>query len=280
MNWLRAVLALFIFGTALPAGAHEFWLWAQPFAPAAGSAARLTLNVGEYFTGDLIGYARTNVAAIHHYAAGKSADLLSRIPGNAILPDLKLAFPDAGINLIAFDSHPSQITLPAEKFHAYLHDEGLDTIIKQREASGEAAQPGRERYRRNVKTLLRVGGRSDAAYAISTGQRLEILPLTDPYAAGKNTTLDFRLLFDGKPLADTLVKAWHKHDEQTVMIRTRSTAEGLVRFALPYDGAWMISAVHMIPATDSTEVDWDSYWGNLTFERPSTSLIAAKKSNR
>lgn len=61
------------------------------------------------------------------------------------------------------------------------------------------------------------------------------------------------------------------------MIRAHSTAQGMVRFTLPYDGAWMISAVHMIPATDSAEVDWDSFWGNLTFELP-MKITAAKKS--
>ncbi|MDB5945488.1 MAG: hypothetical protein JWQ33_514, partial [Ramlibacter sp.] len=29
-----------------------------------------------------------------------------------------------------------------------------------------------------------------------------------------------------------------------------------------------LNAVHMVPATGSPEVDWDSYWGSLTFDLP------------
>lgn len=279
MNRFMTIIAALTLLASLPAAAHEFWLWPQPFAPAPGAKTRITLQVGEYFNGDLIGFAKTNVAAVRHYAAGTMKDLQSRVPDQAILSELKLAFPRAGTQLIAFDSQPNQITLPAEKFHAYLHDEGLDAVIRQRETSGTATLPGRERYRRNVKSLLRVGGRSDAAYAVRTGQRLEILPLADPFERSKNEALDFQLLFDGKPLANALVKAWHKRDGQTLMIRAHATAQGTVRFTLPYDGAWMISVVHMIPATDSAEVDWDSFWGNLTFELP-MKVTAAQKSGK
>ena len=38
--------------------------------------------------------------------------------------------------------------------------------------------------------------------------------------------------------------------------------------SIPVDGGWMLSVVHMIPVADSTEVDWDSYWGNLSFALP------------
>jgi hypothetical protein len=276
MPRLQTIIAAIALLASLPATAHEFWLWPEPFAPAIGARTRITLNVGEYFSGDLIGFAKTNVAAVRHYASDTSEDLRSRVPDKAVLPDLKLAFPRAGTHLIAFDSQPSQITLPAEKFHAYLHDEGLDSVIRQRETSGAAHLPGRERYRRNVKSLLRVGGQSDAAYGLRTGQQLEILPLADPFDKNRNEALDFQLLFDGTPLADALVKAWHKRDGQTLTIRARSTAEGVVRFTLPYDGPWMISVVHMIPATGSKDIDWDSFWGNLTFELPPRATAMGK----
>jgi hypothetical protein len=31
----------------------------------------------------------------------------------------------------------------------------------------------------------------------------------------------------------------------------------------------MVSLVHMVAATGDSGVDWDSHWGNLTFEVPS-----------
>lgn len=269
-----AACAILTLAVSAPAAAHEFWMQAEPFAARAGDVARLTLHVGEYFTGDSIPFSAAHIAQLRHFAERKYTDLLGRLSGDAVLPELRLRLPRAGTQLIAFDSQPTDITLPADKFHAYLHDEGLDAVIRQREAAGKAQQPGRERYRRNVKTLLGVDGRTDATWAVATGQKLEIVPLIDPLTQKAGNVLGFRLDYDGKPLPGALVKAWHKRvdggSEQTLMIRARTAADGRVAFRLPYAGMWMFSVVHMVPAAETAEVDWESYWGNLTFELPSS----------
>ena len=265
-NRLSRTLALLVLGVSLPGMAHEFWLWSEPFSPPAGASVRLTLNVGEYFTGDLVGFSAQYAASLRRYSTGVNQDLTARARASPPRAELRLELARAGSHLVAYDSNPTQITLPAEKFHAYLHDEGLDAIMRQREDAKTAGLPGRERYRRCAKTLLRVGGKSDATYAVRTAQRLEILPLADPLAKAVGEPLEFSLLFDGKPIANRLVKAWHKRGGQTVLIRATSNDAGKVVFNLPYAGAWMISVVHMIPATDTADADWDSYWGNLTFE--------------
>ncbi len=267
-NRCRAALAILGLLTSFSVAGHEFWLWPEPFSPAAGSSVRLSLRVGENFEGERIGFTAGNSVAFRHYALAQSQDLQDRLPRATALAEIMLTVPRAGAHLITYDSQPSQITLSADKFHAYLHDEGLDAIIKQREAAGTAGTPGREHYRRHVKTLLRVGGKTDATYALLTGQRLEIVPITDPLAGAAGKTLHFRLNFDGKPLVNALIKAWCKRGEQTVIIKTRTGEQGKFSLSLPYAGPWMISVVHMIPATDSADADWDSFWGNLTFELP------------
>ena len=262
----RVTLALLAMSLSLPGWAHEFWLWSEPFSPTLGSSARLTLNVGEYFVGDLVGFGAKNAAAMRRYSSGVNQDLSTRARTGAVRPDFRLDLPSAGAHLVAFDSNPSQITLAADKFHAYLHEEGLDAIVRQREDAKTSAMPGRERYRRCVKALLKVGGVSDATYAVRTGQRLEIVPMVDPLAKAVGESLEFAVLFDGRPIVNRLVRAWHKRNGQTMVIRAHSDAAGRAVFNLPYAGPWMISVVHMIPATDTPDADWDSFWGNLTFE--------------
>ncbi|HEV2611038.1 MAG TPA: DUF4198 domain-containing protein [Noviherbaspirillum sp.] len=274
-NRFRAFPALFALLLSVPAAAHEFWMLPDRFSPAPGSPVRLTLHVGEYFEGDPVPFTRPYVAGLVQYSSGKSTDLMGTVPTEENRPGLQLVPRTAGTHLIAFNSHPNQVALSGDKFHAYLREEGLDDIIKRREADGTAATPGRERYRRHVKTLLRVGsnadGKSDRTYATRTGQRLEIVPLADPLAQRAGGTLDFQFYFDGKPLAGVLVKAWHRKDgkpknDQTLIIRARTDAQGKVAFSLPYAGTWMVSAVHMIATTDTPDIDWDSFWGNLTFD--------------
>ncbi len=268
---LKLPLLLLALQSALPARAHEFWMLPRNFTVAPGGATLLSLTVGEYFQGDQVAFSAPLVAALRHYSLGQIADLRGQVPANRQLPELPVVLPQPGTHLIAFDTHPSQIVLSADKFHAYLHEEGLDFIIKRREASGTAASPGRERFRRNVKTLIQAGAKPDATYAVRTAQRLEIVPLANPFAKGQGDELDFQILFDGKPLSNALVKAWHKRGNQTLIVRTISDSLGKVAVTLPWAGTWMVSVVHMIPVTDSQDHDWDSYWGNLTFALPDNS---------
>lgn len=248
-----------------PVAAHEFWMMPKPFAVAPRGETRLSLNVGQYFSGDVIAFSTQYVAALHHYAIGVSEDLLARVATTPTVGEFPMRLERPGTHVFSYDSHPNRITLGGEKFHAYLHDEGMDEIVNLREEAGAAATPARERYRRFVKTLVEVGGKNDATFSVRTGQRFEILPIDDPLAAGVGDPLRFALLFEQKPLANALIKAWHVRDAQTVMIRTRTDDDGKFLLTLPYAGTWMLSVVHMIPATDSTQDDWDSMWGNLTF---------------
>ena len=262
----NAAMGLIALAASFSALGHEFWIATSPSAPAVNAPTVMMLRVGEYFVGDLVGVTASHAASLHGYSAGGDQDLGHLVPQGSMLPSLTLSFPRAGTQVLAYESHPSQIVLPAEKFHAYLHDEGLDAVIRQREAAGTAASPGRERFRRSAKTLVRVGGKGGDASTRITGQRLEITPLTDPLAAGAGETLRFALRFEGQPRAGVLVKAWHRQGRQTTLIRTTTDAQGRFAFALPFAGLWMLNAVHMAPATDSPDVDWDSYWGSLTFE--------------
>jgi hypothetical protein len=265
---LSGLLATILTVLAPLASAHEFWIEAQPFTPEVGSSAGISLKVGENFEGELTPLVDERTTALRHYAAGTVVDLLPRLPRRTALPRLNVPMASAGLHLIAFDSAPITFALPAEKFHAYLHDEGLDYVIEQRTASGKAAEPGRERYRRHVKALLKAGSVADDTYALTTGQRLEIIPLSDPYAATPGSTLRFRLKFEGRPLAQALVKGWHRHENQLLLIKAKTDETGEVSMSLPYAGGWMVSVVHMIPATGVPNADWDSFWGNLSFTLP------------
>ena len=279
-------LALLVcLGAAPAAHAHEFWMNPAPNPLQAGDTARLTLEVGEYFRGEVLPFVSAQTLALRGYSASGVRDLAPILSLRATLPVLSLALPAAGTQMVIFDSQPSFISLPADTFHAYLHDEGLDAIKAMRVAAGTATQPGRERYRRYVKTLVRAVAATQAApgqvaapvakdmtYAVRTGQRLELVPLSDPLTLAPGEALGVQVLFDGAPLAGALVKAWHKggplpgvRDGQTLIIRAITSADGQATVHLPYAGPWMVSVVHMVPVAGVKDIDWDSLWGNLSF---------------
>lgn len=258
--------------TALSASAHEFWLRPDRFDPPVKAPVSLSLAVGEHFVGDVAAFGAPLVAALRLHTRAGVQDLRALVPAGAPQGGLPMAFAQKGAHLLSLDTHPYTIELPADKFNAYLREEGLERVLAQREASGQATQPGRERYRRHVKTLLRVGGASDAAHGTRTGQTLELLPLADPQARAAAGGLPLRVLFNGAPLEGALVKAWHQGSGQLTVLRARTDAQGQVGYRLPWSGVWMVSVVHMVPVSGEAGVDWDSHWGNLTFELPAKAL--------
>ncbi len=274
MRLMINTLSLSLLLGVVPVHAHEFWFTPVKNPVPLHSSVDLALEVGQYFEGDLVGFSAPAATAFGHYTNAGREDLLPRLPKDTPVGSLQLPLTRPGTHLLTYDSQARTIELPAEKFHAYLHDEGLDFIKVLRDATGTAAKPGRERYRRNVKTLVQVGPRAltntaqDTTYAVRTGQRLELVPLNNPLTMKPGDALGIQVLFDGQPLAGALLKAWHKRTGQTLLIRSTTSSDGKVTFNLPYRGAWMVSVVHMLPATDVQDIDWDSWWGNLSFSLP------------
>ena len=260
-----ALIATTLSGTA---NAHEFWTEARPFSPLPGTDAHLYMYVGQYFEGVQVGYVTSHAIMLKHYSVDGVEDLIGKVPAVEAVGEIPVTIGKAGTHLVAFDSAPNPITLSADKFEAYLHDEGLDQIIRQRELTGNAATPGRERFRRNTKTLLRAGAKSDGTFAVRTNQRLELVPSNDPSANPVGTSLHFKLYFDGKPVRNALLRAWHHQGSETVSIRATTNSQGEADYVLPFAGTWMISTVYMTASPDPGEADWDSYWGSLMFEVP------------
>lgn len=251
------------------AQAHEFWMAPDRFAVPVRSEVALALRVGENFSGDPVGFGRPITETLRWFSQSGAVDLTRQVPEQLNQDRISLAFERPGTQLIALDTKPFTVTLAADTFNAYLREEGLERVVAQREAAARQAEPGRERYRRHVKTLLNVGGTSDASHAVRTGQTLEIVPLSDPARMKPGGALSLQVLFEGQPLQGALVKVWNHSGTQLNVLRTRTDAQGRSTTVLPWSGVWMASVVHMVPATDQAGWDWDSHWGNLTFELPS-----------
>ena len=242
-----------------PVLAHDFWIEPSAYTPDANKLVTLKLWVGEYLGGETL---PRNEALIDWFSAvrgGVQAPVLG-IDGSETAGMLRPAAPGGWV--IAYRSLRSAVLLPAEKFQAYLDLEGLPPVT-----------PGREVFSRCAKTLLAVGGRGDPTFTRPVGLTLELIPEADPYTLAPGARLAVRLLYQGKPLSGALVMALDATDAQHPQ-QVRSDLEGLASFALPRAGAWLIKAVHMIPAPADAGADWESFWASLTFALPPASARA------
>ncbi|GIZ51862.1 DUF4198 domain-containing protein [Noviherbaspirillum aridicola] len=263
---LPAALAAAILVSPGAVLADEVWLAPRPFSPAAGSPVEIGLRQGEHFRGNPRAFRAEATAALQLYSKLAVRDLREQLAPEMDVGMLRLTPAYPGTHMVVYDSEPGLAERAAGEFGAWLRDHELEQVTLAREQSGTAGEPARERLRHHAKTLLRVGGKSDGTYGLLTGQRLEIVPTVDPLARRPGDTLVFNLLFDSKPLPGVLVRAWHRDERQTVIVRARTGADGKVALVLPWTGVWMVGAVHMVPAGDIADADWDSFRASLSFE--------------
>lgn len=257
--WVVVVVAL-----ARPAPAHDFWIQPETFFPARDRQIAVRLFVGD-------GFVKENERAFEKQATPKlqllsgerTTDLLS-LGKEGKAPFVAIALPTPGHHWIAVERERKTIRLEAAKFNDYLREEGLDDVLDKRRLAGEDQKPGRERYSRCLKALL-LCEKGDDGWKKTGGQRLEIVPLTDPYAIEVGGTLKVRLLFEGKPLAKAPLFALNRNGEKVTKEKLTTDKDGTAEVKLSRKGVWLLRMVHMRRCADPVEADWESFWTALTF---------------
>lgn len=261
---IRKIIALIALQSiSLLCLAHEFWMQPKKFRYAKGETAGIDFMIGENFEGERWSLKRHRIMRLEQHTSSGFKKIA--IPTDtAKRPVVEVKLESEGNHLIVMQSNNAYLELEAEKFNAYLKEDGLDEAMNYRIKTNTVDKPSREHYQRNTKLLLKCGGTPDQVYRKKVGLPLEIIPLTDPYTAKPGAELKFRVLFEDKPHGFALVKVWHKTEGRTFMQNIYSDKDGVVSTPLSGKGAWMISSVKMIASKD-TQADWQSYWGSLVF---------------
>lgn len=248
--------------TTCPSYAHDFWIEPSSFRPAVGEIVRIRLRVGEHFLGDPV---PRNPESIISFVAwnDKGSRPIAGLTGKD--PAGLMRTEEPGLIVLGYSSRPQRVDLPADKFEAYLLQEGLEKIIQSRASEGEQKKPGMEIFSRSVKSLVVVGGKpTGASVSKPLGMALELLPENDLYRFTPGATYGFRLLFRGKPLEGALVIAMNRENPAQKLF-ARSTRDGRVRLKLERPGDWIVKAVNMTPAPAASGAQWESFWATITF---------------
>lgn len=277
---LRSLLlgfALVAFSSGL-AVAHQFWLNVSDHAPRCGESVTVGALSGTGFQGEARPWSNERSVEFA-WTTSRRVEVAPRAEDGETRW-ASLAFEDTAGAWVQYQSTFASIDLPADEFDAYLAEEGLDQPLAARK--GMNPRPaGRERYRRCCKAWLDGGDERRASRPL--GQPLELVPRTRP---GASPELRVRVLWQGRPLAGVLVKTWRQplaadgstrlalvRDSVAVAQAARSDASGDVRLDVSAAGEWLVSAVHMLPASQAKptpgapEADWESTWASLTFAR-------------
>jgi uncharacterized GH25 family protein len=127
-------------------------------------------------------------------------------------------------------------------------------------------------YEQYAKALLAVGDTSDNAFTKPLGDKIEIVPLENPYklhGCGGHF-LPVKVLFDGKPASFCKVYATYAgfSTKDDFALATMGDSKGIAHIRLTHWGPWLIKAEKTLPATEELKDKCDTlhYTATLTFE--------------
>ena len=139
-------------------------------------------------------------------------------------------------------------------------------MIRFRKEHHESLLPSRERYSKYAKALLSSSG-DNAYHSRPVGMTIEIIPERSPYLLKQGDSLTFRVLFRGQPARGLQVEStWAGSGGSKKTIAGRTDPEGRIVIPLQSAGKWRIHTILMERSSDTSVVDWESYWASLTFE--------------
>jgi uncharacterized GH25 family protein len=273
MRFRRLATATLCLLSACSALAHDFWIAPTKFHAEPGQLIGLNLRVGHLPHGEP--FPRTEQLIEKFIIVGPDGSTANiagyegRSPAGIIRPD------KPGLYIAGYRSLPSPITLEAQKFEAYLREEGLERVIAARAERGQMNAQGKELFSRAAKTLIVVGpdAPSMAGFDRELGFRLELIPEVYPIGLAPGQPLPLRLVFEGKPCPDVLVVAT-RGEEPDKPVSARTDSQGRASFPMS-PGSWLINCVHMVALPAGLDADWESTWASLTFEIPGARPVAA-----
>ena len=261
--------------TVNAAPAHDIWLHAERFSLGKGDTLIVHQLVGtELDTEDDLALSRMLTSRFALITPQGTVDLLSELPDMRTQPEIKPVLKRKldfdGLALVTMDHAFIWDEWPREEFLENLEHEEFD--IEAFEPHMGRGPMESERYRRTLKALVQVGSVTEGdLHKRVVGQRLEILLLQNPYLLDPGDDIEVQVLFDGEPLHDKLVKAFHKTGRGVVTkSRARTSQDGIARFTLDEAGPWLIRLVHMLPCAERADVDcedvyWESHWASYSF---------------
>jgi uncharacterized GH25 family protein len=237
--------------------AHDFWIEPSTYRPAKGEEVVVSLRVGQHFMGDPV--PRMSSSIIRFEAIGAKQEM--PIDGDeGLAPAGLYELREDGETLLVYESRGTVAELTPEKFAQYVSEEGLEKRIGE-PRGGKV----RDNFSRCAKTLLRSGSSASKVWSRTIGLPLELIPEHDPYAMKEGSALGVKLLFRGAPLKDALIVAINRRNPGKP-VRVWTDANGRAKLPLDRDGAWLVKAVHLLPAADRSRADYDSLWASLSFE--------------
>ena len=258
---------IMVLGFSSNAFAHDCWL--QPDTFSLGIEA---LIFARLFTGHShksqkeLPFEKGVIPRLDIYSASGKIDLLPvSKEGNIPIVEYKPDF--TGQGLIAMDKAFTNIELTKEQFTRYLGHEQQSEYLSMLEKD-DPDKKQKERYARCMKALVLRGDDMDKKfYGQSTGQKLEIILLNNPFDCKKGDRLEAKVLFENSPHKNKVLTMYNLGNDGELLSYSEKTDEnGIAGFNIEAPGIWLLRLVNIYPCPPGDDMDWESYWASYCFE--------------
>ena len=242
-----------LLGLTAPAFAHETWLQPEKFVGAVDESITVKLRISD---GKTIRDANLKPDRILRFELVQ-ADRHMPLPltsGDVTESSAPLPL---GPAVVVLETEPKHVDLPADKFAAYLREQGLSQIAAERRKRGEAQKTAREDFMRCMKTLLTTDEKAPPT-DFAQGCPYELV-----LRRQVSRTLTFDTLRHGDPEPGQQVRFWNLDTGKLVKI-ARSDKNGRVTLPLP-PGRWLATSTAMRRSSE-LQADWRSDWASLTWQ--------------
>lgn len=250
--------------------AHDYWITPDHYSLDKGD----TLTANLYVGGDLVpevsralSYDMTK--SYHLITSRGTIDLLAETPDGTD-PFFSRKMTDEGLAMIAMERKFYRAEMTDKQFSDALEHEEMNDLIALRQKIGHK-DIDYKRYGRSIKSLVRVGDKSDGdLYKKILGHQVEIILLDNPFTLKEGDKIRVQLLNQGKPLANKLIKAMNRDDKGYFLVQKALTdQDGKASFVVGEKGHWVIRVSHMwyCPdcGPDSGKVNWEQYFSTYSF---------------
>ena len=270
---LKLTKTVFTLGSALlvstASSAHDFWLAPETYSLETPAVVDVSVMIGH--PEDKLAWPVSPHRIIGLRSVGPNGlrDHQSAMADYMPSKSLPIRLEEPGLHILTIETTSAISILDAEKFSAYIEEEGLTPIKIDRVLKGLTDKPGREIYSRRGKALIQIGDASDTDpnYLLRPlGLTLEIVPLQNPARLAEGDTFASRVYYRGSPATGVTIGLIDLDSDDGILAIEKTNATGLVKFDRPKAGSWMLHAVWADSLPESKTAEYDTIFSSLSFE--------------
>jgi uncharacterized GH25 family protein len=268
MRIFAPVIALLMSAAATMTSAHELWLEPLEYQVPTGGQLQAQIKNGQDFDGTTLPYLEQRFRHFIVYADGRGVKVTGR---NGDVPGLNMTASREGLNIVAYQSTPSEISYATwEKFQKFIDHKDFGDIRPLHDARGLPETGFSESYVRYSKSLVGVGAAKGADVRI--GLETEIVALTNPYTDSLDDGMKVQLFYNQDVRADEQIEVFAKDSDGTVTVTyVRTNAEGIASVPVQSGVAYQLDAVILRDASGQAAAEgavYETLWANMTFLAP------------